>query len=147
MDEPVTARLIHGSCHCGNVRFTLDWPNPQPTIPSRRCGCDFCTKHGAAWTSNPQGYFTLQIADEAKVTPYRFGTGTADFHVCSTCGVAPIVTCAIEGRRYAVVNVNTFTDVARSELTEASTDFEGETTENRLARRQRNWTPEAMDSR
>ena len=43
----------------------------------------------------------------------------------------------IEGTRYAVVNVNTFDGVDRSQLVETPTDFEGETIENRLARRQR----------
>jgi hypothetical protein len=52
----------------------------------------------------------------------------------------------IEGSRYAVLNVNTFDDVDRSGLVETATDFEGETTENRLARRRRNWTPEAARS-
>jgi cell division GTPase FtsZ len=60
--------------------------------------------------------------------------------------VVPIVTCQIEGARYAVVNVNTFDDVDRSQLAEAATNFEGETTEDRLARRRRNWTPEGLDS-
>jgi hypothetical protein len=49
----------------------------------------------------------------------------------------------IEGIRYAVFNVNTFDDVDRSELVETATNFDAETTENRLARRRRNWTPEA----
>jgi hypothetical protein len=80
---------------------------------------------------------------EARVNRYRFGTKTADFHVCATCGAIPIVTCMIEGTRYAVFNVNTFDDVDRSRLVEMTTNFEGETTETRLARRRRNWTPEA----
>jgi hypothetical protein len=53
----------------------------------------------------------------------------------------PIATCLIDGTLYAVINVNTFDDVKRSELVESPTDFEGETTEDRLARRRRNWTP------
>ena len=73
-------------------------------------------------------------------------TKTADFHVCVTCGVFPIVTCVIEGIRYAVFNVNTFEKVDRSQLVETATNFEGETTEGRLARRRRNWTPEAIPS-
>jgi hypothetical protein len=56
----------------------------------------------------------------------------------------PIVTCTIDGTQYAVVNVNTFDDVDRTELVEAAADFEGETTESRLARRRRNWTPGAV---
>ena len=141
--QDLSERIIHGSCHCGNIRFTLDWPTAQPTIASRACGCTFCTKHRAAWTSNPHGRFSLHIAADTRARRHRFGTETADFHVCSTCGVTPIVTCVIEGRRYAVVNVNTFDDVDRSDLVTSPADFEGETPGNRLVRRRRNWTPEA----
>jgi hypothetical protein len=52
----------------------------------------------------------------------------------------------IESTRYAVVNVNTFDDLDRSQLVETATDFEGETTVQRLARRRRNWTPEGIGS-
>ena len=146
MPDPTVTRRIHASCHCGNVRVTLDWPDPGPAIPVRACGCGLCTKHRAAWTSHPGGRFQLRIGDDSRVARYRFGTKTADFHVCLTCGVIPIVTCSLEGARYAVVNVNTFDDVDRSQLVEAAANFEGETTENRLARRRRNWTPEAVGS-
>lgn len=146
MHDPVSYRRIHGSCHCGNIRVTLDWPDSGPTIPVRACGCALCTKHRAVWTSHPDGRFFLRIADDSRVTRYRFGTKTADFHICLTCGVIPVATCVIEATRYAVVNVNTFDDVDRSQLVEAPRDFEGETTEDRLARRQRSWTPEAAGS-
>jgi len=143
MRGPAADRRIHASCHCGNIRVALDWPDPAPAIPVRACGCGLCTKHGAAWTSHPHGRFTLQIADETRVSRYQFGTKTADFHVCLTCGIIPIVTCTIDGGRYAVFNVNTFDDVDRSQLVATAANFEGETTQDRLARRRRNWTPEA----
>ena len=146
MHDSVTYRRIHGSCHCGNIRVTLDWPDPGSAIPVRACGCGLCTKHRAAWTSHPDGRVYLRVTDHSRVTRYRFGTKTADLHVCVTGGVSPIVTCVIEGIRYAVFNVNTFEDVDRSQLVETVTNFEGETTESRLARRQRNWTPEAIPS-
>lgn len=136
-------RQIHGSCHCGNIRFVFDRPETGPTIPVRACGCGFCRKHGGVWTSHAGGSFRLQIADPSLVTLYRFGTRSADFHVCAGCGAVPIVTCTMDGRRFAVVNANTFDDVQRSELAESATDFEGESMESRLARRRRNWTPEA----
>jgi hypothetical protein len=136
-------RQIHGSCHCGNIRFTFDWPDAGRTIPVRACGCSFCRKHGGVWTSNPRGRFRLQVADMARVSSYRFGTESADFHVCASCGAVPIVTCVLDGARYAVVNANTFDDVDSSELARAAADFEGESMERRLARRRRNWTPEA----
>ena|SRR5215475_13064105 len=149
MDNPGAYRQIHASCHCGTVRVRLEWPEfgldsgrqSKQAIPVRACGCALCTKHKAVWTSHPEGRFHLSIADPAQVKRYRFGTKTADFHVCQTCGVMPIVTCTIDGTPYAVVNVNTFDDVDRAELVETATDFEGETTEDRLARRRRNWTP------
>jgi hypothetical protein len=136
-------RRIHGSCHCGNIRFDLDWPDPGAAIPVRVCGCSFCRKHGGVWTSNPRGRFRLQIADGARVNPYRFGTESADFHVCASCGAVPIVTCVMDGARYAVVNANAFDIVDRAELAQAAADFEGESRDSRLARRRRNWTPEA----
>jgi len=143
MTGSTSFRPIHGSCHCGNIRIIFDWPEPGPTIPVRACGCALCTKHRAVWTSHPDGRFHLHIADESRVTRYRFGTKTADFHICLTCGVVPIATCIMEGTRYAVVNVNTFDDVDRAQLVESPRDFEGETTDARLSRRRRNWTPEA----
>jgi hypothetical protein len=138
-------RQIHASCHCGNIRVRIEWPG-SGAIPSRRCGCGLCTRHGAAWTSHPDGRFQLQVGDASRVTQYQFGTKTADFHVCTTCGAIPIVTWTSEGRRYAVFNVNTFEDVDRSQLAETPTSFEGESTEDRLARRRRNWTPEAASA-
>ena len=100
--------LIDGACHCGNVSFTLEW-SPAPTeIPARACGCSFCVKHGGVWTSNPNGSLQIKVKDQALLSRYVFGTRTAAFHVCSGCGVVPVVTSEIAGRLYAVVNVNTF---------------------------------------
>lgn len=135
---------IDASCHCGNIRVALDWPGDAPTIAARACGCGLCTRLGAAWTSHPDARFRLAIDDPARVTQYRFGTRTADFQLCQTCGIIPIVTCTIEGARYAVFNVNTFDNVDRASLAVARADFEGEAVENRLARRQRNWAREAQ---
>ena len=146
MKNQVDFRQIHGSCHCGNVRVRLDWPYKSKAIPVRACGCGLCTKHRAVWTSHPDGRFHIQIDDASQVRRYRFGTRTADFHICLSCGVMPVATCVIDGTLYAVINVNTFDNVDRSELVETATDFEGETPEERLARRRRNWTPGAVVS-
>jgi hypothetical protein len=123
------------------VQF-LDWPHFEPPILARVCACSFCSKHGAAWTSNPRGRFFLSIADEQFASFYRFGTRTADFHLCRNCGVVPIVTCRLAGIRYAVINVRTFEDLDRAQLTELATSFEGERTHTRLERRRSRWTPE-----
>ena len=135
-------RPIEGACHCGNLRFTLQWPVPEGSIAVRACSCTFCRKHGGVYTSHPKARLEVRIADVSQVQRYRFGTETADFHICRACGVVPVVTSEIEGRLYAVVNVNSFEGIDRAELKEAVADFEGETTDGRLARRQRNWISE-----
>ena len=131
--------LIRGSCHCGNISFGLTW-EPDPTqIPARACDCTFCTKHGGVWTSNPAGSLTVLVRQRALVSQYSFGTATAVFHVCTRCGVTPVVTSVIEGHLYAVVSVNAFTNVEPSLLHRSGASFEAEGLESRLARRQRNW--------
>jgi hypothetical protein len=50
----------------------------------------------------------VTINEPSRVSKYSFGTKTAHFHICANCGVTPVVTSQIDGRLYAVVNVNTF---------------------------------------
>jgi hypothetical protein len=131
--------VINGRCHCGNISFALNW-TPEPTeIPARACTCTFCVKHGGVWTSCPTGSLEIKVANTARVSNYSFGTKTAEFHVCSDCGVAPVATSRIEGRLYAVVNVNTLEDLDRSLLRQSPATFEDESETVRLARRSRNW--------
>ena len=131
--------LISGRCHCGNIAFTLDW-KPEPSeIPVRACTCSFCTKHGNVWTANPAAALTLHIVDAARVSKYTFETKTADFHVCAICGVVAVATSEIDGRIYAVVNVNTFENIDQSLLSKSSATFDGEQEDARLARRKKNW--------
>lgn len=134
--------VLHGSCHCGNVSFELAWPGDAATIPARRCGCTFCRKHGGVWTSHPEARLRVRIARPAQVSRYEFGTGTAEFVVCARCGAAPFVASRIDGRSYAVVNVNTFDDVDAERIAIAAASFDGEQVGDRLARRQRNWIPD-----
>jgi len=130
---------LGGRCHCGNIALALEWPGGSSEIPARACGCSFCVKHGGVWTSNPNASLTVTIRDPALMSPYAFGTQTATFHVCARCGAVPIVTSEIDGRTYAVVNVNVLENVDPAWLRRASSDFEGESVESRLARRKRNW--------
>lgn len=130
---------IEGKCHCGNISYTLDWPGEGTEIPVRACGCDFCTKHGGVWTSHPDANLNSTIQDESLVSRYTFETGTADFYICSRCGAVPMVTSIIDGRLYALVNVNTFENVEPSLLDRSPANFDGESTEQRLQRRKRNW--------
>lgn len=133
--------LISGRCHCGNISFKLAW-EPAPTeIPARACSCSFCTKHGGVWTSCPSGSLEVCVQDASRVNKYSFGTKTAEFHICTQCGIVPVVTSRIAGRLYAVVSVNAFENVEPALLRHASASFEQEGEQARLARRARNWIP------
>jgi hypothetical protein len=130
---------ITGSCHCGNIGFTLDW-RPEPTeIPARACGCSFCVRHGGVWTSCPAGHLRVKISRPDRVVHYEFGTKTAQFQICTDCGIVPLVTSLIAGRLYAVVSVNAFDNVDAALLKRSPASFDGESEVDRLARRQRNW--------
>jgi hypothetical protein len=130
---------IHGSCHCRNIVFTLEWTPEPAEIPARACTCSFCAKHGGVWTSCPTGSLRIAIGDSSLASTYRFGTETADFNICLRCGAVPVVSSRIDGRLFAVVSVNAFDDVDPALLRRASSSVEGEREEDRLARRKRNW--------
>lgn len=129
--------LIHGSCHCGNISFELDWKADD--IAARACDCSFCVKHGGLWTSSPAAAIQVTVKQPADVTKYTFGTATAVFHICSRCGIVPLATSEIDGRLYAVVSVNAFNGVDPALVRRAPASFEGEDTGSRLARRKRGW--------
>ena len=132
---------IEGKCHCGIISYVLHWPGDGAEIPVRACGCAFCTKHGAAWTSHRDSELIVEMRDASLVSKYRFGTGTADFYVCARCGAAPFVTSSIEDHLYAVVNANTFDGVDPTSLVRRATNFDGEGTTERLERRKGSWIP------
>lgn len=131
--------LISGKCHCGNISFSLNW-QPEPSqIQARACDCSFCTKHGGVWTSCPSGSLKVTVTEPSLVSRYSFGTGTADFHICSNCGVVPVVTSRIEGRLYAVVSVNAFEGIDPLLLRRVAATFDEESAQVRLARRKLSW--------
>ena len=131
--------LITGSCHCGNISFTLDWMPDPVDIPARACGCSFCVKHGGVWTSCPGGKLRVMVRRPARATAYAFETKTAEFHICQNCGIVPVVTSRIAGRLYAVVSVNAFDSIDAGLLNRVPASFDGESEGDRLTRRQRNW--------
>lgn len=128
-----------GSCHCGAISLTLHSEKSPEQLGARTCQCSFCQKHGGSWTSDPQGQ--VEITLSGPVSRYRFGTKTADFLVCATCGVVSAVVGEIERQLRGAVRINCLEQSAVFLEQAAPIDFDGEILDSRLDRRAKSWTP------
>lgn len=129
---------LKGSCHCGNVDFTLLTQLSEHSIVRRRCGCSMCRRHGASWISDPDARLEIRYQDESRLSVYQFGHATSRWIVCARCGVLTAALCQVEGRLRAVVRSQAMVDHVFS-TPEVATDFEHESVEQRLARRAKTW--------
>lgn len=128
--------LYSGSCHCGAVRAEYE---TQAPVRLRQDGCGFCASRGVKSASDPNG--ALRITSEIKLIRYRFGHKTADFLICPACGT--YVATSMESPKGALGVVNV-AGLAISGLKDEPADLnslEGESVEDRLARRMARWTP------
>ena len=74
--------MIHGSCHCGGVRFQLDWTIDELTT----CDCSLCAMRGALMAKMPETALEV-TAGEALLTLYQWNTHRARHYFCSRCGI------------------------------------------------------------
>ena len=138
--------MIHrGGCHCGNLHVTLRLTQPPGEVRLRACGCSFCRAHNTRTTSDPDGAVEISADDWSLVQLYRFGTGTAEFMICSRCGVYIGAIGDTGAGTRAVINTTCLDDRALFTREPAPTDHDGETTTDRLARRAANWTPAVIN--
>lgn len=129
---------LQGSCHCGNLEFTLLTRHSEQTLVPRRCGCSMCRRHGASWVSDADARLELRYRDRSLLSVYRFGHATSRWIVCARCGVLTAAICKLEGRLRAVVRSQSMVD-HRFTAPGLATDFEDESIDGRLARRARTW--------
>ena len=76
---------FEGSCHCGEVAFSVD---ADPPAGALSCNCSHCSRKGFLLAFFPATAFTL-LRGEAQLTTYRFNTGKIAHRFCSACGVQP----------------------------------------------------------
>jgi hypothetical protein len=134
----------HGGCHCRNLRLTLRLSREPADARLRACGCSFCRAHNTHTTSDPNGAVDIWADDWSLVELYRFGTGTAEFLSCKRCGVYIGAVGETASGTRAVINTNCLDDRAAFTAKANPTDHDGEATEDRLARRDANWTPTTL---
>jgi hypothetical protein len=96
--------IFTGGCHCGTIGVELQLAADAATITPRACDCDFCSKHAAAYLSDPAGSLTIRLTAPDSVSHYRQGSRTAVFLLCRNCGVLAGVYYQAEGKLYAAVN-------------------------------------------
>lgn len=106
----------------------------------RACDCDFCTRHRAAWVSDPKGALHLHDAG-GHVRRYRQGSAQADFLFCGSCGVLVAVSSTgDDGALRGAVNRNGF-DERRLLGSEVVASPQRLSPEAKLARWSQLWTP------
>ena len=105
-----TPAPLHGGCHCGAVSIALATMQPPATLHPRACDCTFCTKHGAAWVSDPDGRLSITARDRATLTQYRQGSGSARFLFCRDCGVLAAVVYEGDGGLRGAANARCLDD-------------------------------------
>lgn len=121
--------MLAGGCHCGNLGVVFETSSAPETFEVRACGCAFCRAHGA-----------LSVTDPGRLSRYEFALRTAEFLVCTTCGVYLGAYFDAGDAAYAVLNLNALE--ARDRFPAARrADWSGETAESRRARRVERWTP------
>ncbi|KAI9692781.1 MAG: hypothetical protein M1820_009380 [Bogoriella megaspora] len=143
--EAVQKTEHHGSCHCTAVKVTLKTAKSTAELGARECQCSYCKVHGGSHTSDPEGELLVKAAPGA-INRYRFGTGTADFLLCSNCGVAPAITWRQEGAKLlGVVRVQALENRDEFLKHEKQMNVNAENWEDRVSRRSRSWTPTVLE--
>ena len=131
--------LYHGACHCEAIGFAYETALAPEAWTVRACGCRFCRAHAAATTSDPAGALELLVRDPAQLGRYRFELATADFWVCRTCGV--YLAAVTAEPQFGIINTHALLDRGLALPSPQTRSYEGETAEQRVARRHARWTP------
>jgi len=101
---------FEGACHCGAITLHVQLAgHPAAYIP-RACDCDFCSKHGASYLSDPQGSVRITVSEYGQLNRYRQGSQTAEFLLCAHCGVLLGVQYQENGLLYLSINSRALAD-------------------------------------
>jgi hypothetical protein len=131
--------IYRGACHCGAV--SAEYETDQ-SVRLRQDGCGFCSSRGVKSASDPEG--RLRVASSQRLTRYRFGHKTADYLICPVCGTYVATHMQTPRGPVGVINVVGLQINELKHLPATLTSLEGESVEERIARRAARWTPMTM---
>ena len=134
-------RSFRGGCHCGALGLSFETSLAVPEWSVRACQCDFCRAHGARTTSDPAGRLVFYVWQGDALQRYRFGLRTADFLLCSRCGVYIGAQIALAPGAFGIVNTLAMLSLAEELPAATAVDYGAETLNQRATRRAQRWTP------
>ncbi|WP_433705640.1 GFA family protein [Paraburkholderia sacchari] len=76
---------LHGSCHCGAVRFEVR----TALTPASRCNCSLCRRKGALMSPLFAASELTLVSGADALTLYQFNTRVAKHYFCKHCGIYP----------------------------------------------------------
>lgn len=105
---------LHGSCHCGAVRFAVAVDLSQG---ASRCNCTICTKAGGLTTIVKPSAFEL-LAGKQSLGEYQQGEKISTRYFCKECGIHCFGRgfLAEVGGDYVSVNCNCLDDVELGDI-------------------------------
>lgn len=111
-----------GSCHCGNIAFTVEAAEPITEVMD--CNCSLCRRRGGLLWFAPRAALQLNT-DPDQLGTYQFAQHHLSHHYCARCGIAPFSE-GVDPRSnqaMAAVNVRCLPDLPLEGL--AITRFDG----------------------
>ncbi|MFX1677113.1 GFA family protein [Paraburkholderia sp. A2WS-5] len=81
----MNAETLHGSCHCGAVRFAVR----TALTPASRCNCSLCRRKGALMSPLFAASELTIVSGQDNLTLYQFNTRVAKHYFCKHCGIYP----------------------------------------------------------
>lgn len=91
--------IYQGSCHCGNIAFTVD----GEISGAMDCNCSICLRKGTLMWFVPRSSFTL--TSEKTVGTYTFNKHVINHRFCQVCGIHPFGD-GVDPKGNEVVSVN-----------------------------------------
>lgn len=134
-----------GGCHCGNISIVFESALNPAQIEVRACQCSFCRRHSTRAVADPGGMLTIKVADQARLSRYTFGYGTAEYFICRECGVYVGASTLDEHDRRAIIIVDVLDDRELFNQDLIAVSYDSEDRNQRLKRRSERWTPVSIE--
>ncbi|NOX76890.1 MAG: GFA family protein [Gammaproteobacteria bacterium] len=120
-------KTYHGSCHCGQVTFTV-----KTTIDRVvSCNCSICSKKGVLHHRVSPEQFSL-IEGKEYLSLYQFGTKEAKHYYCKACGIHPFSKPRLAPNMYSI-NVRCLDDFDLETESYKVLHFDGQNWEEAVA--------------